>query len=101
MGKTQKNEFEISGKVIFVGMPDRISENFSKRLVVLEAYDGQYRQEVPYEFVNDNMSLVDGVNVNDWVNVDFICRGRKNISRDGMAKWWPTLEGKTIVVDKS
>ena len=101
MGKTQKNEFQISGKVLFAGMPENITPTFNKRLVVLEEYDGQYRQEVPYEFLNDNMGLVNGVNVNDWVNIDFISRGRKKIDKDGMPKWWPSNEGKAIVVDNS
>ena len=99
MSKTQKNEFNISGKVIFVGMPINITERLNKRLLVLEVFDNRYRQEVPIEYMNDNMSQLDNIREHDWVNVDFVLRGRRRIQQDGTTRWFPTIEGKAVTLE--
>lgn len=96
MGKTQINEFPISGKVIFVGMPIFFTDKMSKRELVMEVWiHNKYKQEVAFDFVNENMDLLNNIRINDWVNVDFMLRGRKTIQRDGKAKWYTNLEGFT------
>ena len=97
MPKTTKNEFFISGKVINVELPQRFSDKFSKSSVVLEIYAGQHRQEVPFEFVNDNMTRINGIQVGDWVNIDFVIRGRKHVNGNGVAKWYTTCEGNSCI----
>jgi len=94
MGARQINEFNISGKVLFVGRPIAFGENSYKRTLVLEVYvKNKYRQEVAFEFVNDNMEKVNMAREGDWVNVDFVLRGRKHIQSDGKARWFNNLEG--------
>lgn len=97
MSSKQVNEFNISGKVIWVGMPISFGAGNSeliKRVLVLEVWaDNKYRQEVPFDYVNQNTSLLNNIRENDWVNVDFILRGRKNVQSDGKARWYSNLEG--------
>lgn len=103
MASKQINDFTISGKAIFVGMPIHIptkfDTNLQKRTLVLEVWakdevSGKtYRQEVMFEFVNENMTTLNNIREGDWVNVSFYLRGRKHIQDDGKARWYNTLVG--------
>ena len=97
MGSIQKNEFFISGKVVHVELPQRFSAKFSKSMVVLEVIAGQHRDEVPFEFRNDNMGRMTSIQVNDWVNIDYRLRGRRHVGKDGKAKWYTTCEGLSCI----
>ena len=102
MSLVQKNEFNISGKVLFVGMPIYHSEKLSKRILVMEVYaDKKYRQEVAFDFVNDHMNLLTNIRQDDWVNVDFQLRGNKKIQSDGKARWFNTVEGLSCTQQES
>lgn len=94
MGARQVNEFNISGKVLFVGRPVSIGQKAYKRVLVIEGWvKNEYRQEIAFDFVNDNMSMVDMIREGDWINVDFRLRGRKHIQSDGKARWFNNLDG--------
>lgn len=98
--RTQKNQFDIVGRVLFVGKPVWISERISaKAFLIMEVYvDNKYKQEVPFEFVNDYAPLLASIREGDWVEVVFILRGKKNIQSDGRAKWWPSNSGVACTV---
>jgi len=92
--RTQVNEFDIVGRVVFVGMPTFITNRFSKRMLIMEVYaKGKYKSEVPFQFVNDNMGLLDKVRVNDWVHVAFMLRSRDFINKQGKKEWYAINEG--------
>jgi len=92
---TQTNEFSINGKILHVGNAIYISEKLSKRTAIMEVFvDGKFKQEVAFDFVNDNMNALDKVRIGDWVSIDFVLRGRKNIQPDGKARWFTNNEGK-------
>lgn len=97
MAKKQKNEFYIDGKIVFVGLPIYYTEKMSKRVLVMEVYVKEYRQEVAFDFVNENMPLLDNIREGDWVGVDFNMRGRKHIQSDGKARWFVNVEGISAV----
>lgn len=96
MGTTQKNEFNISGKVSFVGMPQFVSDKFSYRTLVMVTWKDRFMSEVEFTFINDNMNLVNNIKEEDWVNVDFVLSGRKKII-NAKARWFNTLEGISCV----
>ena len=98
MGKRQENEFRISGKVLFVGMPVYFTEKLSKRVLVMQVYaDARFEQEVAFDFLNESMSLVDNIRKDDWVEIIFQLRGKKHIQKDGKARWFVNLEGKSCI----
>ena len=102
MGSTQKNEFDISGRVLWVGMPVSIpgKSELMKRTVVMEVFvENKYKQEVAYDFVNDNMDMLNNVREGDWVVIDFLIRGRKHIQANGIARWYTNLEGTSCTVE--
>ena len=103
MGKAQKNEFEISGEVLFVGMPKEIprTNNLMKRILVIQGWiKGKYKCELAFDFVNENMDKLNNIRVGDWVSVDFHVRGNKKIQDDGLARWFTNLEGDNCIVDR-
>lgn len=67
---------EIQGKIIKIGDTEKVSETFTKRLVVVET-DETYPQTIPVEFVKDKTSLLDIYNVGDQVKVSINLRGRE------------------------
>lgn len=84
MGKQQVNEFNIDGKVLHVGMPVYFTEKMTKRICVLEVFaDKKFRQEVAFDFVNDNMGLLNNIQEGDWVNISFQLRAIRRSNRMG------------------
>ena len=53
------------------------SSGFQKRLIVLEQKDGRFANLIPLEFIKDNCSTADGLNVGDNVEVSYKLSGRK------------------------
>ena len=88
-----ENSFEISGEIVFVGQPELISETFSKRVLVLRVPRGQYDTEPPFDFINKNMSKLDGMEQGDRVLVSFQIGGRKKA--DGL-RWFQNIEGRHV-----
>lgn len=94
MSKKQKNNFSISGKVLFVAMPIYYTERMSKRFLVMEVYANEkFRQEVNFDYINDNMDVLNNIREGDWVNITYQLRGRKFIQKDGKTRWFTSLEG--------
>lgn len=88
-----ENSFDIDGEVIFVDKPNFISPTFSIRTVIVAIYKGRYLQEIPFIFVNKNMSLLDGIEVQDHVVINFQLGGRYNENKD---EWYPSIEARSI-----
>lgn len=100
MAKRQINKFEISGKVIFVGMPTYYTEKYSNRSLILKVWaDEKYAKEAEIIFVNDRMSKLDNIRPGDWVNVDFQLTGQKKLQGDGKARWYTSVEGLNCIVE--
>ena len=52
-------------------------KGFQKRLVVLEQNDGRFTNLIPLEFLRDNCSAADDLNIGDDVEVSYKLSGRK------------------------
>lgn len=78
-----------TGTVANVGHEEKISDNFSKRVLVVENTEGKYPKTGVFEFVNKNMDALRGIQVGDVVNVHFEIDARQG--RDG--RWWPSIKG--------
>lgn len=88
--------FNIKGKVKSVGEVQKISDNFSKReLIVLEMV-GQREQPLMFEATQDRMSLLDGLNLGEEVNVGFYINGREWTARDGNVRHFVSLSVNTV-----
>lgn len=67
---------EIQGKIIKIGDTEKVSETFTKRLLVVET-DETYPQTIPVEFVKDKTGVLDIYSVGDEVKVFINLRGRE------------------------
>ena len=92
MGQRQVNEFDISGYVVKVEEPERISAIFEKRTLILEVWNDKFKHEVPIEFANKNMVFLASIKARDYVTVQFKLRARKT-ERDGQIRRFVSLEG--------
>ena len=91
-----KNNFDIDGEVIYIGLPDRFTDKYSRRLLVIKTYKGKYQTEIPVDFVNNDMSKMDGLALGDEVIINFQVGGRGKVGEDGNKKWYPHIEGKSV-----
>jgi hypothetical protein len=84
--------FKISGIVKVVKDEEVISEKFKKREFVITDASSMYPQDISFQLTQDKCSLIDGINVNDQIEVSFNLRGREWTSPQGEVKYFNTLE---------
>ena len=84
--------FKLSGSVKVVNPTVQVNERFSKREFVLTDTSSMYPQDIQFQLTQDKCSLLDGVNVNDTIEVSFNIRGREWNSPAGEVKYFNTIE---------
>ena len=86
----------LAGTVVEVFETQKISDNFSKRLIKVDIdEDTDYSQRVTIEFVNDKTSLLNKYSAGDKVTVDVNIRG-KDFEKDGKTSNFTKLNGWRI-----
>ena len=88
--------FNIKGKVKSVGQEQKISESFSKRELIVNELVGQREQPILFEATQDRMSLLDGLNPGDEVNVSFYINGREWTAKDGTVRYFISLSVNAV-----
>lgn len=73
------NPFFMNGEIISI-TPTQVFGNFKKREFVLRT-DTQYPEDLKFEFVNDNVDVMDKYIVGEMVTVAFIPKGSSNNGR--------------------
>lgn len=72
---------EVTGKVSFIGEEEKVTENMTKKMLVLEsekeANGKQWKEVYPFELINKS-NLADNLNVGDEVSVEFNINGREH-----------------------
>jgi hypothetical protein len=86
----------IKGTVKQVMDTQVISEKFSKRdLILIDNSNEKYPQYLTIQFVQDRVSLLDGLSPGDEIDVSINLRGRE-YTKDGVTKYFNTTEGWRI-----
>jgi hypothetical protein len=93
MGSKQKNEFFISGRVKEIILPQRFSEKMSKSSLILEVVANGFKNDTPFEFINDKMGMISSIKAGDWVNIEFIIKGKRYVDKNDVVKFFTSLEG--------
>ena len=75
------------GSIVFIGQTEKISDTFSKRLLVISDGASQYPQEIAFELHKSNCSLLDSFNIGDEVKAQYNMNGK--LWKDN--KWFNTL----------
>lgn len=87
--------FKIQGTIKVINPTQVISDRFSKREFVIETQD-TYPQQVIFQTTQDKCSLLDQVQVGEFVDVSFNLRGREWTSPQGEVKYFNTIEAWRI-----
>jgi hypothetical protein len=96
------NEVTISGKIKFVDEVREFGANgFKKHQVVVETGDGRWDNPIPVEFTKDNIELSKKLKVGDQVQIQSRINGREWQGKDGVTKWFTSINGYKISVENS
>jgi hypothetical protein len=88
--------YKLSGTVKVVNPTVQVSEKFSKREFVVTDTSGMYPQDILFQLTQDKCTLLDGVNVNDSIEVSFNLRGREWTNPQGEVKYFNSLDAWRI-----
>lgn len=69
--------YTLNGKVKLIQDAQTFASGFTKKEIVVTVEDGKYPQDINIEFLQDKVSLLDGLSVGQEVEVDFDLRGRE------------------------
>lgn len=96
------NEVTISGKIKFVDEVREFGANgFKKHQVVVETGDGRWDNPIPVEFTKENIELSKKLKVGDQVQIQSRINGREWQGKDGITKWFTSINGYKISVENS
>ena len=84
------NNFSISGSVYHVGEEQSFSDKFKKRDLVIEVEDGNYKQIVKFQLINERCDLADKLRAGQDVEVSFNLQGRE-YNKDGKTSYFTNL----------
>lgn len=86
---------QVKGKLYKIDSEQVISDKFKKREFVVETMD-DYPQLLSIQLTQDRTGLIDIFNVGDEVTVSINLRGRKWTNKEGVDKFFNTIEAWRI-----
>ncbi len=97
--------FEIAGRIAEIYQTQQVTDKFKKREFVLEVKETnnsgfEFIEYIKFQAVQDKTSMLDGLNVNDQVKVNFNLRGRK-WEKDGQTTYFTNLDAWKIEKEQS
>lgn len=82
----------MSGRIVAIDSTQQVTDRFRKRTFVIETDDPKYPQTIQCELGNDRCELMDAPRrVGDQIDFDFEIRGRKWSSKDGVDKYFVSI----------
>jgi hypothetical protein len=86
---------ELTGKIIFIGELQQVSEKFAKRDFAIETLE-QYPQQIKFELHQDRTDLIDPYKIDEIVTVSYNLRGRSYLDKNGITQYSNTLQSWKI-----
>lgn len=68
---------ELTGKLLFIGDRQQVTEKFAKRIFTIETKTGNYPEFVALQFVQDRTDLIDPFKVGQEIRVHFNAKSRE------------------------
>ena len=91
--------FEITGKLIEKYNVVQVNDRFKKREFVIEKTESnggmEFTDHIKFQLTQDKCNLVDNIEVNDEIKVNFNIRGKK-WERDGKVNYFTNLDAWRI-----
>ena len=83
--------YKVEAVVTDIFPTDKITDRFSKRVIWIKT-DEQYPQVWEVQFTNQNIDLLDNINVNDKVEIQFGIQGKKS-DKNGNVRIFNSING--------
>lgn len=87
---------KIQGKLIKVGDVMTSANNFKRRNFVVQQMKEGDTEDLSFDLFQNNCSIIDGVNIGNFIEVDFKLKGRKWTDNEGQEKYFNTLQAWNI-----
>lgn len=88
---------QLKGQIKVVNPTVQVNDRFTKReFVVTDDSTPNYPQDILMQLTQDKCSLLDNIQVNQYVEVEFNLRGKEWVSPDGTSKFFNVLEAWKI-----
>ena len=87
----------IKGKIAVINQTVQVSEKFAKRDFVIQT-DETYPQFIQLQLSQEKCKLLDGIKLNDEVEVSYNIRGREWTNPQGEVKYFNTIEAWRITL---
>jgi len=88
--------YKLKGTIKVIKDAVQVSEKFVKREFVVTDNDSMYPQDISLQLTQDKVSILDGYNVGESVEVSFNLNGREWTSPQGEVKYFNTLNAWRI-----
>lgn len=85
----------IKGQIKAVKETIQVTDSFKKREFVITTNEDKYPQDILFQLSQDKVSLLDTIQVNELVEVEFNLRGR-GFEKDGVTKYFNSLSAWKI-----
>jgi hypothetical protein len=96
--------FEISGKLIEKFDTVKVSDRFKKREFIIEKTESnggmEFTDHIKFQLTQDRCNLIDAMNLNDDIKVNFNIRGNK-WEKDGKVSYFTNLDAWRIEKENS
>jgi hypothetical protein len=86
---------KISGQIIHIGQLEVMSEKFKKREFVIQT-EGKFPQEIQVQVTQDRCDLLNNLKFGDIIDASINIRGRSWTSKEGVKKWFNSIEAWSI-----
>lgn len=88
---------QLKGQIKVVNPTVQVNDRFAKReFVVTDDSNPNYPQDILMQLTQDKCSLLDNIQVNQYVEIEFNLRGKEWVSPDGTSKFFNVLEAWKI-----
>lgn len=86
----------ITGKLVEVRGTEKVSPDFSKRVLVINDCALIAPQNIPFELSNERIPLIDGFRQGDMVSISYNMRAKDWVDRSGKTRTFITLHAWEI-----
>ena len=83
---------QLTATVKLIGTTQEVSDKFKKReLIVTYSENPTYPETLKFEATQDKVTILDGLNIGDQIEVHFNLRGREWTNKEGVVSVFNTL----------
>ena len=82
---------QIQGTIKLIQPIEQINSNFKKREVIITIQNGDYKDDVSFQLLQEQTNLLNGFQVGQKVDCAFNLRGKEWKGKEGVKKYYNSL----------